>query len=81
MVFLKRTNKEEGETMLQISLKAARVNANLRQIDVADKMDVDVSTIIKWEKEKTAPRWDQFKKLCEIYNCSTDDIFLKTRYA
>lgn len=67
--------------ILQISLKAARVNANLRQTDVAIEMNVDVSTIGKWEKEQTAPRWDQFKKLCEIYHCSTDDIFLKTRYA
>ncbi len=66
---------------MQISLRAARVNAKLRQKDVASKMNVDVSTIGKWEKGETVPRCDQFKMLCKIYNCSTDDIIIQNKYA
>lgn len=62
--------------MYQISLKAARVNAKMRQKDAAKKVGVDTSTIINWEKGKTAPRADQLKKLCDIYNVPIDFIFL-----
>lgn len=67
--------------MFQISLKAARVNADLRQTDVANAIGVDVATIINWEKGKTAPRSDQLKKLCDIYGTPMDFIFLSRKYA
>lgn len=67
--------------MMQISLKAARVNANLKQSEVAEEIGVNVTTIIKWEQGKTAPKSDQLKKLCVLYGCSMDDIFLNCKYA
>lgn len=62
--------------MFQISLKAARVNAGYTQTDVSKKINVDKSTIIKWEKGKTAPRADQLKLLCDLYEIPIDYIFL-----
>ncbi len=41
--------------MIQISLAAARVNANLTQEQVAEKMDVSKKTIVDWEKGRTVP--------------------------
>mgnify|MGYP000852019157 CR=1 FL=1 len=61
---------------LQISLAAARVNANLTQAEVAEKLHVAKPTIISWEKGKTAPRHDQLKRLCEIYKIPIDYIFV-----
>lgn len=60
---------------MSLSLKAARVNANLRQTDVAIAMGVDRTTIGKWERNETAPSAPQFIKLCRLYHVTADDIF------
>lgn len=62
--------------MFQISLRAARVNAGYTQDAASKKIKVDKSTMIKWEQGKTAPRADQLKSLCELYNIPMDYIFL-----
>lgn len=61
--------------MFQISLTAARVNADKTQREVADLMGVNVSTIANWENGKTSPNVEQFVKLCAIYSCPQDIIF------
>lgn len=66
--------------MFQISLAAARVNAKKTQRDVADLMNVNVSTIANWENGKTSPNIEQFVKLCDIYDCPQSIIFLPTRF-
>ena len=65
--------------MYQVSLKAARVNANLTQKQAASIISVDVSTIKKWEKCKTYPKADQLQKLCDAYAVPMDNIFLSER--
>ena len=35
----------------KISLKAARINANLNQQKAAELLGIDVSTLIRWEKD------------------------------
>lgn len=61
--------------MQPISLKSARVNANLKQIDVANFLRVSKTTVISWEKGKTCPRIDQAQKLCKLYKLPMDAIF------
>lgn len=61
--------------MFQISLAAARINANKTQREVAQLMNVNVSTIINWENGRTFPNIEQFTKLCSIYNCPQNIIF------
>lgn len=60
---------------LQISLAAARVNAELTQKDAADLMEVDRSTIRRWERGEKIPNYDESKKLSEIYSIPLDNIF------
>ena len=36
----------------KISLKAARVNAELNQQEAAELLGIDVSTLIRWEKTR-----------------------------
>lgn len=60
---------------LQISLAAARVNAELTQSQVAEIMNVDRSTIRRWEKNKKVPNFDEIKKLSEVYHIPIDCIF------
>lgn len=40
---------------MQISLKACRVNANLKQTDLAKLLSVCPDTIKNWESGKTSP--------------------------
>ena len=64
---------------LQISLAAARVNAELTQSQVAEIMNVDRSTIRRWEKNKKVPNFDEIKKLSEVYHIPLDGIFFGKR--
>lgn len=54
--------------MPKLSFKAARVNARLSQQQVADALDVAITTIRNWENGSTSPRLKQYVKLCELYN-------------
>lgn len=60
--------------MPKITLKAARVNAGLKQKDVAQKLGVADSTISSWERGRSFPDAKQIKKLEEIYGVSYDAI-------
>ena len=61
---------------LQISLAAARVNANLSQEQVASRMHVTKQTIVNWEKGRSEPKVKQARILSEMYGISLDHIFL-----
>ena len=60
----------------QISLASARVNAKMTQEEVAKALKISKLTIINWESNKTAPDIRVFRKLCDLYNISGDNIFL-----
>ncbi len=63
-------------TEFQISLTAARVNAELTQVEVAKKMGVTKQTIINWEKGRVIPGIPEMEMLCGLYNIPQDYIFL-----
>lgn len=58
----------------KVSLKAARINANMTQKEAAKLLNVDKSTIISWENGKTQPKYTQFVKLSEIYGIPLEYI-------
>lgn len=63
-------------------LKAARVNAGMTQAEVLQKIYHDtgiriaVSTLSRWEQEKTFPTVPMFQELCQIYGVRMDDILI-----
>ena len=61
--------------MPKITLKAARVNANLSQSEAAGRIGVAVSTLRNWEAGKTFPTQPKIEKLCEVYGISFDVLF------
>lgn len=61
---------------MQISLAAARVNANMTQKEAAKLMNVSNNTIVAWEKGKSEPSVSQARELSRIYNMPYDLIFL-----
>ena len=62
--------------MPKISMKAARVNANLSRREIADKMEVSERTIQSWENGERYPKLSSLKLFAEICGFETSDIFL-----
>lgn len=66
-------------TDLQISLAAARVNANMTQQDAANAIGVNKGTIISWENGRTSPNAVMLYKLSKVYRIPIANIFLPTK--
>ena len=62
--------------MPQISLKAARVNANLTQAEVAKRLHKNKQTITNWENGKTKVSAVDLLILCDMYKISPSAIRL-----
>ena len=60
----------------RITLKACRVNAGLRQTDLAVMLGVCPDTIKNWEKGATSPDSVQLQKISEITGIPMQFIFL-----
>lgn len=52
---------------MQISLKAARVNAGFTIREAAKEMKRDKNTIISWEKNPSIIKNTDFEALCKLY--------------
>lgn len=60
--------------MLQITIKAARVNMGLTQEDVAKAVGVTKKTVGSWESGKTLPKLEKIEPLCNLLGVQYDDI-------
>lgn len=65
--------------ILQISLAAARVNAEMTQEDVAKELHVGKQTVVNWEKGATEPKISQMRQLSVLYKIPVENIFLPTK--
>lgn len=61
-------------TKLEISLSAARENANLTQDEVAKILKVTKQTIVNWEKGRQEPTVNRAKELSKLYKIPLDNI-------
>lgn len=61
---------------IQISLAAARVNAEMTQEEVAKKMHISKNTLVNWEKGLSEPSISQGRELALLYKIPLDYIFL-----
>lgn len=66
-------------TDIQISLAAARVNADMTQEQAACAIGVDKTTIVNWEKGRTSPNSLLLHKLSEVYRIPIGNIFLPSK--
>lgn len=46
----------------------------MTQQQLADKLNIDRSTISKWENGEFLPSTPNLIKLAQIYNCTVDDL-------
>ena len=56
-------------------IKKLRIEANLTQKDVAEKMNVSFQTVSKWESDLNEPDIYNIKELAKIFNCSVEYLF------
>ena len=66
---------------MKIKLKALRVNAEMTQEEAARKMNVTRETIQNWEAHRTFPNMNAMGRLCDLYGCTLDDIFIPSSLA
>lgn len=61
-----------------MNIKALRLKRNLLQSDIAEKMNIDRSTVAKWETGATHPRADKLPELAKILRCSMNQLMKKS---
>lgn len=56
------------------NLKAARIESEMTQKQVAAKLDVVESCYANWEQGRTEPNIAMLRKLCELFDISLDEL-------
>ena len=59
---------------MKITLKAARVNKGLTQMDVAKQLHINKGTLVNYEKYRTIPDIETAKVMATLYGVSVDDL-------
>ena len=59
---------------MAITLKAARVNAGLKQTEAAAALNISKSTLANYEKYKTIPDIERSTQIAALYGCTVNDI-------
>ncbi len=59
---------------MKLTLKAARVNKGLTQIDVANHLHINKGTLINYEKYRTIPDIETAKVMAALYGVSVNDL-------
>ena len=68
--------------MIQITLKAARVNAGYSQKKAAELLGISNTTLVSWEKGISMPKANQIDQICDLYKVTYDMlIFLPSALA
>lgn len=55
-------------------LKKLRINAGFTQAELAEKLEVNPHTVIRWEAGETSPNMKHFPKLREIFGKDADKL-------
>lgn len=59
---------------MAISLKSARVNAELTQKEASKKLGIAKTTLANYEAYRTVPDMEMAKKIAALYKLKIDDI-------
>lgn len=57
------------------TIKQKREGINLTQSKLAEMLNIDRSTVAKWETGEAFPRADKLPALAEALKCTIDDLF------
>ena len=60
-----------------MNIKELRSKVKMTQLDLAQTLNVDRSTVAKWESGVAYPRAEQLPILASVLQCSIDDLYTK----
>lgn len=60
------------------NIRPERVRLGLTQTQLGNKLNVDVSTICNWEKERGSIPSGKAVEMADLFQCSTDYLFGRT---
>lgn len=63
---------------IKISLEACRVNARLKQSELAEQLGVTAVTVSNWENGKSQPSLNQLRKISQLAGIPMDCIFVSS---
>lgn len=69
-------NIKNNKKSFSMTLKACRVNADLSQKQLAEKLGISRATVVNWEKGKTSPTGVQLLKISKISGIPVNYIFI-----
>ena len=52
-----------------------RERAGMTKTQVADKLQVDLSTVCKWESGTNKPTADGLLRLADLFHCTIDELY------
>ena len=61
---------KEGVHFMEITLRAARINAGLTQEQVQEQLGISRSTLHRIETGKCSPKYKTLCQLCQLYGIS-----------
>jgi len=74
-VIIRPTMAESVVTKDVNGIKKACERAGLSALQLAEKMNVRETTVFRWRSGKNVPSLAQMHRLCEILECSLDELF------
>lgn len=63
-----------NNTTIGENIRRLRKEANITQKELADKLEISVSNVTKYEKGQLEPNLAILKKICEIFNISANEL-------
>lgn len=63
-----------------ITLRAARINAGMTQVEVAKHFGVCRQTVASWERAGKLPKAVKVQRLCDLYGVSPQSIKMKQAF-
>lgn len=64
----------------QITLAAARVNANIKQKEAAQLLGIHPQTLARYEKDSSNIPYELLERICKLYDMKPEYIFLGKKY-
>lgn len=58
-----------------MNIKTLRIKNGFRQKDLAKELDVDRSTIAKWETGEAVPKTERLPEIARVLSCTIEDLY------